>query len=300
MVGTVGTPRALERALVAVVAGVLVATVALADLTVSGGSAEAAVRLRPTHPRALWVWSRPDPAELVGFARRRGVRDLFVAVPADLGHSDALSWVRAVRDLARPAGISLQALGGDPGWVDHPDVAVAWARDALTTGLFSGVHLDIEPWTTPAWSQDRGAVVHGFLRTLTAVQRAVTAPVEADVAFWLWTVRTHDGTPLDRAVVDRVDAVTVMSYRRSVTGPDGIVAVAARTVAAAQSAGRPVRLAVETNDLGSDPVARKQTFHGGDEASLDTALTAVDTAESGHPGYAGVAIEDYDGYRALG
>ncbi len=60
-----------------------------------------------------------------------------------------------------------------------------------------------------------------------------------------------------------------------------------------------MRLAVETNNLGNDPVAVKQTFFGKTEAAVNTALDQVDAAESGVASYAGMAVHDYAGYDAL-
>jgi hypothetical protein len=60
-----------------------------------------------------------------------------------------------------------------------------------------------------------------------------------------------------------------------------------------------VRLAVETNNLGSDPVSAKQTFFGTTEAAVNTALDQVDAAESRVASYAGMAVHDYAGFDAL-
>jgi hypothetical protein len=263
--------------------------------TRSGGTASA----QPAGGRGLWVWNQPTAKNLVSFAQSRGITDLFVSVPANLPASPRLTWVKAVGKLAVPAGIRLQALGGDPGWVDDPAAAVAWQDAALSTGLFAGVHVDVEPWQRADCSTDQARVLAGYLDTYDRLQAATTLPLEADVPFWLWTLATADGTPVDAAVLARVDQVTVMSYRDTVTGPDSITDVAARTLAAGVTAGRPVRLAVETNDLGSDPVAAKQTFYGATEAAVNTALDQVDAAEAGVSSYAGMAVHDYAGYAAL-
>ena len=201
--------------------------------------------------------------------------------------------------LATPAGIRLQALGGDPGWVDDPAAAVAWQDAALSTGLFAGVHVDIEPWQRADWGTDQARVLAGYLATYDALQAATTLPLEADVPFWLWTLTAADGTAVDAAVLQRVDKVTVMSYRNTVTGPDSITDIAATTLAAGTTAGKPVRLAVETNFLGSDAVSAKQTFYGKTEAAVNTALDQVDAAEAGTVSYAGMAVHDYAGYDAL-
>ena len=249
--------------------------------------------------RGMWVWNQPTPKNLVAFAQARGITELFVSVPNNLPTSARLTWVRSVSKLAAPAGIRLQALGGDPGWIDDPAAAVAWQDAALSTGLFSGVHVDLEPWQRADWNTDQARVVAGYLDSYDRLQAATALPLEADVPFWLWTLSTADGTAVDAAVLARVDKVTVMSYRDTVTGADSITDIAARTLAAGVTVGRPVRLAVETNDLGSDPVSAKQTFYGGTEAAVNTALDQVDAAESGVASYAGMAVHDYTGYSAL-
>ena len=249
--------------------------------------------------RGMWVWNQPTPKNLVAFAQARGITELFVSVPDNLPTSARLTWVRSVSKLAAPAGIRLQALGGVPGWIDDPAAAMTWQDAALSTGLFSGVHVDLEPWQRADWNTDQARVVAGYLDSYDRLQAATALPVEADVPFWLWTLSTDDGTAVDAAVLARVDKVTVMSYRDTVTGADSITDIAARTLAAGVTAGRPVRLAVETNNLGSDPVSAKQTFYGSTEAAVNTALDQVDAAESGVASYAGMAVHDYTGYSAL-
>ncbi|MGZ4617114.1 MAG: hypothetical protein ACXV4A_16325 [Actinomycetes bacterium] len=276
-------------------------TAVLATIAMTSPAAEARKTTAPaTAGRAMWVWTQPAAKTLVDYAKAHGVTDLFLAVPDHLPTSGApLTWATSVHDLAAPAGIRLQALGGDPGWVDDPAAAVGWETDALSTGLFTGAHVDLEPWQHPQWSTDQAAVVRRYLDTLSQLQAATTLPVEADVAFWLWTITTDDGTPLDTAVLRLVDRVTIMSYRNTATGTDSITDVGATTLARANAAGRPVRLAVETNYLGSDATSAKQTFHGMTQTQLTTALAAVDTAETGVATYAGVAVQDYDGWTAL-
>ena len=61
----------------------------------------------------------------------------------------------------------------------------------------------------------------------------------------------------------------------------------------------PCRLAVETRFLGTDPVSQKQTFWGQGPTALVQALIGVDAALAGHPSYAGTAVHDEAGWRAL-
>jgi hypothetical protein len=253
----------------------------------------------PPPQRAMWVWDRPQVKTLVSFAGSKGVQDLFVAVPVDLPTSGQLSWFRTLRTQTAAAGIRVHALGSTTEWIDDVPAALRWESAALGTGLFDGVHLDVEPWLHPAWGGTGQAAMLGrYLDLLDRVEGATALPVEADIAFWLDQVTVPEGR-LDEAVLARVDAVTVMSYRNTVTGPDSITGTGAAALDAAARAGKPARLAVETHDLGADAVARKQTFYGSTQAQLTAALAAVDSAEAGSPSYAGTAVQDRAGWEAL-
>lgn len=266
----------------------------LASLLVLALAAPAAAA---TPGRAMWVWDRPPARSLVAFARDQGVRDLFVAVPADIGGS--LPWYRELRTRTSAVGIRVHALGGDPAWVDQPGAALAWQRQAVSTGLFDGVHVDVEPWLHPAWDSDRAGVVARYLDLLASLNADTALPFEADVAFWLDRVATPAGGRLDEAVLARVDAITVMSYRDTATGPDSITGVGAAALDAAARAGKPARLAVETNFLGSDPVSQKQTFQGESRAAMASVMAAVDAASAGSSAYRGISVHDRAGWTAM-
>ncbi|GAB3667792.1 hypothetical protein GCM10027596_37330 [Nocardioides korecus] len=250
-------------------------------------------------PRAEWVWTRPSPRTLVDQARTNGVGELFLAVPPALGSSPDLAWVRSVADRAHAVGIRVAALGGDPGWIDDPGAGVAWAQSAQATGLFDGLHVDVEPWVRADWTSNRTTVVTGYLEVLRRLQEVAAVPLEADVAFWLDTVTTSDGRALDDAVAGLVDALTVMSYRTSATGPDSITGVGARALATGAAHGIPVRLAVETHDLRPDPDWAKQTFYGQRRSTMAAVMAAVDRASAGAPAYRGIAVEDHAGWVAM-
>ena len=272
----------------------------LAGLLLPGAAAsEAASTATVSKSRATWVWTRPAPATLVDWASTHAVRELFVSVPPALGTSSALPWAKKVSTLAHAAGIRVSALGGDPGWIDQPAAALAWQRSAVATGLFDGVHVDVEPWVRDDWGSRRAEVVAGYVDLLRQLGTATTLPLEADIAFWLHTIPTADGTPLDVALMRHVDAVTVMSYRRTATGADSITDLGAHELATAAERGIPCRLAVETNDLRPDPDWRKQTFFAMSRKAMYDVLAAVDRASADDPAYAGISIEDYAGWRAM-
>jgi len=245
----------------------------------------------------MWVWDRPGPAALVDFAHRQSVGDLFVSTPGGLASSPELRWFRRLRARTASAGLRLQALGAEPGWLDEPAAARAWQRQALGSGLFDGVHLDVEPWLHPRWPRAAPALLSAWVDLLALLQDDAAVPVEADIPFWLHE-HPVGGRPGDEAVMSAVDAVTVMSYRTTVVGPDSVTGVAAAALATAQRLRRPVRLAVETRRL-DDPAADKQTFHGASRRELGRALEQVTVHLDTHPTYRGVAVHDHRGWVAM-
>jgi hypothetical protein len=249
----------------------------------------------------MWVWSFADPAATVEFATTHGIQQLFVAVPPNVTTSTELPGLKALAGSARAAGLRVDALGGDPGWIDNQQWVVdRWLKPAIATGLFTGIHVDIEPYTTPAWSTDRAGVVSRYLATLTTLRKAAgTRPLEADIPFWFNQVAAGPGSTLDREIMKRTAAVTLMAYRNTAAGPDGTLDIAAPEMAAAASLGVPARIGQETNDLGTDAGAAKQTFAGMTVRQMQSQLTGVDDGAVAWGTYAGIAIHDYAGFHAM-
>ncbi|MGO4359649.1 hypothetical protein [Terrabacter sp. RAF57] len=254
-----------------------------------------------TSGRAMWVWSWTDAGAVVQLAQSRGIGTLFVGVPPDLATSPALPTVRALVTRARAAGLRVDALGGDPGWVDDATWAVDhWVRPTIATGLFTGLHVDVEPWTTPAWTTRQSTTVSRYLTLLDLLVAASGGrPLEADIPFWFGHVTAGRKSTLDTETMRRVSAVTIMAYRNTAAGPDGTLAIAAAELRTAAALGRPVRIGQETNDLGADPAEVKQTFYGQTLTRMNDQLAQVDSGASAYATYAGVAVHDATGYAAM-
>ena len=274
----------------------LLAVVAL----VTPGFARVASAQTAPSPRAMWVWDVSTPQATVQLALDHGIGQLFVAVPPNLPKSSLLPNIREISQRAGAAGIRVDALGGDPGWVDNPTWVVNnWLKPAMGTALFTGVHVDIEPYTTAAWQTDQAGVVSRYLSTLsTLVKAAGTAPLEADIPFWFHEVPAGTST-LDRAVISRTAGVSVMAYRNTAAGEDGTVALASPALTAATDLGKQARVGQETRYLGDSPVETKQTFYGQTRSAMEVQLTEIGTAFAGLSGFGGIAIHDSVGYAAL-
>lgn len=256
------------------------------------------------HARALWVWDEPDPITLVTYALTHRVNQLFLAIPPDVTSSTQRNRINATIATAHAVGIRVDALGGDPTWVDTTNqgwVIEHWLTPALAVAGFDGIHVDVEPYRNPSWSSDQAGTVSRYLQLLTTVVQhsGPTHPVEADVPFWFNTVPDGTGETLDSAVLAEVHSVAIMAYRNTAAGADGTLTLAAPTLAAAAAAGKHAHIGQETRYLGPELTQTKQTFYGQTSAQMNTQLAAIDSAEASSPAYNGIAVHDYTGWNAI-
>ena len=285
---------ALRRLLGPAVLGALLAAAVL-SLTGAGAAAAAQPAARTGAPvtgsaqsawaRGMWVWNQPTPKNLVAFAQARGITELFVSVPDNLPTSARLTWVQVGEQAGRPRGDPAAGARRRPGLDRRPGRGGRLAgRGAVDRAVLRGARRH-RAVAARGLGHRPGPGRRGVPRHATTGCRP---PTHAAARGGRRRSGSGPSAPptaaaVDAAVLARVDKVTVMSYRDTVTGAGQHHRhrrphPGRRRV----TAGKPVRLAVETNNLGQRPGRRrKQTFYGRTEAAVNTALDQVDAAESG-------------------
>lgn len=248
----------------------------------------------------MWVWGAQSADPLIAFAQAHRVSALFVEVRPTVATDGTLPALQSLKTAADAAGIALYALNGDPTWTTDHASALAWQQAALATDLFAGIHLDVEPYSLPAWQTDQAGTASSFLQLLSALKAASALPLEVDVPFWYGTIpapgQAAPGATLADAVLAAVDAVTVMSYRNTATGSNSILDVGIDMLQRAQAANKPVRLAAETNPVSG---CNYCSFAGMSASALQTALDDVEAVGAGYTTFDGMSVEDYAGWSAL-
>jgi hypothetical protein len=219
-----------------------------------------------------------------------------------------------VLDLAIAAKHFANALNGAKPTAFHVDIE-PHGLDGVTS---NGVLYDWDNDGTGGTTNQRPSMMNQFLDTLDAVRGALggTLRLHADVVFWL------DGAagfnPLQRViggvatgaprsahelVIDAVDQVHLMAYRDLAFGAgcaevscsaNGIFDLSEAEVNYARSVGKTAVVGVETGNYG-DSIS----FFEEDVATMEAELAKVSGAYAGHAGFAGFAIHDLVGYRAL-
>jgi hypothetical protein len=276
---------------------VSVALLVAAALALPGASSagSAGLTAMPAGTRAMWLWGDQPAADVVTWAASRGVSEIFVYVAPSVLTNGDLGRLQEMKQRADARRIRLNALGGDSAWTADHAAALAWQRTVVTTGLFAGIHLDVEPYLTDGWTTDLQATEASYLTLLDRLRAGSTLPVEADVPFWFGQYRVGRKSLADE-VLKRVKAVTVMSYRDTGTGPNSMLAVSQDWLARGAAAGKRVRLAAETNPL---PDCRYCTFAEEGATRLTRELTKVDAATRRTAAFGGIAVHRYGTWRSL-
>jgi len=259
--------------------------------TLQPASASPGAEARAPEGRGMWVWQSVPARPMVDFARSHGVDRLWLATTTRLGAAERLRLTATMR-LARRHGIGVAALGGAPVWALRHDEAMAWAR--RSTEVVGALHVDVEPYCLRAWETDQDRVVRGYLELLDNL-RALPVRLEVDVPFWYGSIAAPGGKLAD-AVLARVDAVTVMSYRDHALGENGILDISRDWMRRTTQAHVPLTLGAETNPV---PACPHCTFAQEGAGALDREQAVVARQLRNFPSFAGVAVHDWAGWRAL-
>ncbi|WP_125811182.1 hypothetical protein [Actinoplanes sp. ATCC 53533] len=268
---------------------------AAAALPGASSAGSAGLTAAPVNTRAMWLWDADPAAQVIAWATRQNVSEVFVHVAPSVLTDGSLARLQEIKERAVDGRIELRALGGEPGWINNHAAALDWQRTVVSTGLFDGIHLDVEPYLTDGWTTDLPAARAAYLRLLDRMRAASTLRLEADVPFWFGRYKIGRNTLADE-VLRRVDGVTVMSYRDTATGPNSMLAVSQDWLARGRTAGKRVRLAAETGPLPDCPHC---TFHEEGADALTTELAKVDAATRLTAAFGGIAVHHYGAWRTL-
>lgn len=244
---------------------------------------------------SVWVWQSRPAEDLAAQVADLAVSRVFLFV----GNADPegdRNLRRSVR-LLHDAGVQVYALSGEPAWTFRHAAAVSWAHRALRLAPFDGLHLDVEPHALRHWKRDQQRLVADYLGLLDRLA-PLAGPLGVDVQFAYGKIVTPGGSTFADDILSRVDEVTVMSYRDTAFGNNSLTEIATDWLERATAAETDVWLAAETNAVPDCPYC---TFYEEGQATMADVLASVDAwARPQFPTYRGLAIEDLDGWLALG
>ncbi len=207
-------------------------------------------------PRALWVWQPGGSPDLISFAKKAHITDLFL----QWSPTTERNGLRAFLKTARAEGIRVYALDGFPEAAlaeHHAEVLqeveeiASFNEHSLPEERYAGIQFDIEPYLLLGFD---GGMKEQILSQYVELQARIAQTLHqhpkaslaygVDLPFW-FDAKALAGT------LSFVDSIGIMDYRNRAEGPDGIVAHALPILEASKRAGKQVFIGVETSPMPS-------------------------------------------------
>ncbi|TMV45505.1 DNRLRE domain-containing protein [Paenibacillus mesophilus] len=258
------------------------------------------------------------------------VKTLYVAVGAFGGVNileDAPDKVRDFISWAHRSGYQVHALiagGTTPAYLGayakYHDKATQQLERVINYNLasapeagFDGVNVDIEPYISPDFKSPDRFLQKQYLDGLSKmIERRNTAGTRLAIgpAIPRWYDTSVDAKEIDwngsvkwlsEHVQDIADYISIMDYRDTADGSNGIIASATGEIAYAESIGKPnsVVVGVETIDVANSADPYDVTFRQKGRLAMEQELDKVYSAFAGRTSFGGIAVHQYDSYRAL-
>lgn len=205
-----------------------------------------------TPEKATWIWNTYDlNLKYIDFLVAERVTKVYV----QLNYDEPLTIYKSFFEALQKNNIAIYVLEGVTGqhWLTTPQDQQQFVDRTIQLQqqypFIEGIHLDIEPYTIPAWHTNQQAILKYYFDVITTMRtfsHAQQLKFEVDMPFWFDEIRYNNayGSGItSEFVIDHTDAVTVMAYRNQAAA---IIELASKEFNYAQSQRKQVTIAVET------------------------------------------------------
>lgn len=255
--------------------------------------------------RSVWVWNPwlllDESKNAFEFLESKQINKVYLQIDFEISKSVYQNFIEE----AEAKDIQVVALGGDAFWITEKgsyqlEQFLSWIdqyqEESTNAQRFLGIHLDIEPYTTPLWMEDRMLAIETFQQlVIQAKEKAeeLGMLLELDIAFWYDEVKynTKYGSGiLSNWTINQSDSVTIMAYRDY---SNGIIKAVKNEMAYANRMKKKVVIAVET--MKSTEGDRISFFEEG-EKYMNKQLKHVQRYYSLSPAFEGIAIHHFESW----
>ncbi len=228
----------------------------------------------------------------------------------------------ALIEQAQKAGITVEALEGDPHWAlkdqretwwQKFDVIMDWYDRQPSQRRFSGLHLDVEPYLLDGFdTPEKWNILTQYVEYMDEVRTALKkrSPeliFAADIPFWYDNI-LHDDEysnhcivefkgakkPVSQHIQDICDYIGIMSYRQHALGENSITQLCLGELAYAKTLGKKVFSGVEMSPDQDPPTI---SFYGTTVALFREQVGLVEKTFGQRREFGGVLIHYYNSYR---
>lgn len=283
--------------------------------------------------RGTWVWQEmwinTDQAQdqMLDFCERFGFNLLLIQIHNDRQAEGYVikypaELTRLVAEAAK-RGIAVEALDGandmafaanQPRTLEMLDALIDLNQSMPEGQRMTGVHYDIEPYTSDRWKAgqaERDAVMAELLGFYTKARqklndRGSKMTLSCDIPMWYDAKTAEDDhcivtfngqrKNLHEHIQDICDYIGIMSYRQHALGPNSAGEHVANELAYAEKIGKQICAGLETIRLDETP---QITFYGKTPDEFWAQFNLLNEHYAGRPGYAGTLVHSYRGLRGL-
>lgn len=261
---------------------------------------------------STWLWDTNEITynsdNILTFLVNNHVTTVYLQVNYNLDYSYYQDFISR----ASANNIAVHALDGSPDWVMenggvYQDAFFAWVADyqanSAVAAQFKGIHLDVEPYHySTGYNTDPNAVLNRYQDFLLNAKNAASSlslNLGIDIPFWFNEVSysTGYGTGnLAAWIFNNIKTVTIMAYRDTAAGANGINQLAAAEMTLAKQYNASATIAVETENVG-DPTY--VTFFEEGSTYMYNELNLVRQYFSKNRAFSGIGIHHLDSWMSM-
>ncbi|TRZ38238.1 amidase [Niallia circulans] len=214
---------------------------------------------------ATWIWNpwslttAAGQNKVINFLVKNNVTDVYLQIDQEVERKTYQQFIAK----ATAKSISVHALDGAAKWAlaggqAYADSMFAWLKNyqksSAANQRFNGVHFDVEPYILTEWNTDRDAVVLAYQKLIkrsSQLSSKLSLDLSIDMPFWFDEItfaNTYGKSNLAKWAIKNTDAVTIMAYRNTATGANGINSLVKTEVQYAKDAGKAINIGVETGE----------------------------------------------------
>ncbi|MER2030187.1 MAG: hypothetical protein ABS935_05810 [Solibacillus sp.] len=251
--------------------------------------------------KSTWLWHTHTitDEQTIQFLIEKEVTTVYLQIDPALPNDVYADFINKMRE----ANIEVQALDGGPNWnTVNFDALWAWIsqyHQEYPGSRFTAVHLDVEPYLSVLWEQNRNLAVSQYQELIQHARYKTQYSglrLEVDVPFWydevLYYNQFGEGN-LAEWVIANTDGVSIMAYRNTVAA---LKSITKNEMNYAKKYQTPVVIGVETMPFPDEPYI---TFAADGEIKMNQVLDQVAGHYAKNRYFSGVGIHYVQSWQDL-
>lgn len=256
--------------------------------------------------RGTYIWHASNVIDeqdkILQFAKENDINLLYTRLDRTQDYTVYNEFV----ERAHALGIEVHAMGGHPNWALEKgeerlkmfiDYVNGYNKAVPPRQQFDGIHLDIEPYVLKDWSDSSEGVLTTWKDNIELFQNEVKKESDletsVDLAIWLddHQIPGQSDMSFSKWVIDTVDHTTLMAFRDTAEGSNGIVDVSEKEMEFADELGKELIVSVEMKQNENVPHI---SFYEEGKAVMEEELDKTESILSRHDSYHGNAVHAYE------